>query len=57
MCVLFKGDFEKAYTLFFFKANVKSVFNIKTTLNFFELSSGFKVNFIKSKIGGLGSSR
>jgi len=41
-------------TLFFCEANVKSVFNIKATLNWFELSSGLKVNFMKSKIGGLG---
>jgi len=35
------------YTLFFCETNVKSVFNIKATLNCFELSSGLK-------IGGLG---
>jgi len=41
-------------TLFFCEANVKSVFNIKATLYCFELSFGFKVNFMKSKLGGLG---
>ena len=41
-------------TLFFCETNVKSVFNIKAALNCFELSSGLKVNFMKSKIGGLG---
>jgi len=41
-------------TLFFCEANVKSVFNIKATLNCFELSSELKVNFMKSKIGALG---
>jgi len=41
-------------TLFFCEANVKSVFNIKATLYCFELSFGLKVNFLKSKLGGLG---
>jgi len=40
-------------TLFFCEANVKSVFNIKAALNCFKLSSGLKVNFMKSKLGGL----
>jgi len=41
-------------TLFFSEANTKSVFNIKVILLCFELASGFKVNFLKSKIGGTG---
>jgi len=41
-------------TVFFCEANVKSVFNIKVALNCFELSSGLKVNFMKSKISCLG---
>jgi len=42
-------------TLFFFcKENIKSVFNIKVMLSFFELASGLKVNFLKSRIGGVG---
>jgi len=40
--------------LFFCEANTKSVFNIKAALNCFELCYEFKVNFMKSKIGGLG---
>jgi len=40
-------------TLFFCKENTKSVFNIKMTLNCFELSSELKVNFLKSKISEL----
>ena len=41
-------------TLFFCKANIKSVFNMKAILLCFELSSRLKVNFVKSTIGGLG---
>jgi len=41
-------------TLFFCKANTKSVFNIKVALNCFELSSRLKVNFLKNGIGGMG---
>jgi len=41
-------------TIFFCAANVKSIFNIKATLNCFELAFGLKVNFMKSKVGGLG---
>jgi len=41
-------------TLFFCEANCKSIFNIKVALNFFELSFGLKVNFMKSRLGGLG---
>ena len=41
-------------TLFFCEANTKSVFDIKATLNCFELCSRLKVNFMKSRIGGLG---
>ena len=41
-------------TLFFCKASVKSVFNIKVILNFFELAFGLKVNFLKSRISGVG---
>jgi len=41
-------------TLFFYEANTKSVFNIKGSLNCFELSYDLKVNFLKSRIGGLG---
>jgi len=40
--------------LFFCHANSKSVFNIRTMLNCFELASGLKVNFLKSSIGGVG---
>jgi len=41
-------------TLFFCEANTKSVLNIKVVLNCFELSSRLKVNFLNSRIGGLG---
>ena len=41
-------------TLFFCEANTKSVFNIKAILQCFELSSGLRVNFMKSRIGGTG---
>jgi len=41
-------------TLFFCEANAKSVFNIKAILQCFELSSGLRVNFGKSRIGGMG---
>ncbi|XP_068483362.1 uncharacterized protein [Phaseolus vulgaris] len=44
-------------TLFFCEANTKSVFNIKAILLCFELASGLKVNFLKSRIGGLGLSQ
>jgi len=39
-------------TLFFCKANVQSVFVIKIILNCFELASGLKVNYHKSRVGG-----
>jgi len=41
-------------TLFFCEANTKSVLNIKAILQCFELSSGLRVNFAKSRIGGTG---
>jgi len=41
-------------TLFFCEANTKSIFNIKAILQCFKLSSGLRVNFVKSRIGGLG---
>ena len=41
-------------TLFFCKANTKSVFNMKAILLCFELAFGLKVNFVKSTISGLG---
>jgi len=41
-------------TLFFCKANTKNVFNIKAALNCFELCYELKVNFMKSRIEGLG---
>ena len=41
-------------TLFFCKAKIKSVFNIKVMLNYFELASGLKLNFSKSRLGGIG---
>jgi len=41
-------------TLFFCKANVKIVFNIRVILNYFELASGLKVNFFKTRLGGVG---
>ena len=44
-------------TLFFCKANTKSIFNIKAILQCFELSYGLRVNFSKSRIGGLGLSQ
>ena len=40
--------------LFFCEANCKSVFNTKVALNCFELSFGLQVNFMKSRLGGLG---
>jgi len=39
-------------TLFFCEANTKNIFNIKAILQCFELSSGLRVNFLKSRIGG-----
>jgi len=41
-------------TLFFCEANTKSIFNIKEILQCFELSSGHRVNFLKSRIGETG---
>ena len=41
-------------TLFFCEANTKSVFNIKAILQCFELASGLRVNFAKSRIDGTG---
>ena len=41
-------------TLFICEANTKSVFNIKVILQCFQLSSGLRVNFLKSRIGGTG---
>jgi len=40
-------------TLCFCKANLKRVFNIKVILNYFKLASDLKVNFLKSRIGGV----
>ena len=40
--------------LFFCETNIKSVFTIKVMLNCFDLASDLKVNFLKSRIGGLG---
>jgi len=41
-------------TLFFCEANIKSVFYIKVMLSCFELASGLKANFLKSRIRGVG---
>ena len=41
-------------TPFFCEANTKSAFSIKAILQCFELSSGLRVNFAKSRIGGTG---
>ena len=41
-------------TLFFYKAKAQSVFVIKAILNCFELASGLKGNFQKSKVEGVG---
>ena len=41
-------------TLFFCKATTKSMLNIKAILNFFELASSLKVNFLKSSIRRVG---
>ena len=43
-------------TLFFSEANTKKIFNIKAILQCFELASGLRVNFVKSRIGGTGLS-
>ncbi|XP_068497985.1 uncharacterized protein [Phaseolus vulgaris] len=43
-------------TLFFCEANTKSIFNIKAILQCFELASRLRVNFVKSRIGGMGLS-
>jgi len=43
--------------LFFCKVNPQSVFVIKVMLNCFELTSGLKVNSLKSFIGGVGCSQ
>jgi len=44
-------------TLFFYEANTKSIFNIKAILQCFELFSGLRVNFLKSRIGRMGLSQ
>jgi len=41
-------------TLFFCKASIQSVLNLKAILKCFELVSGLKVNYSKSKVGGVG---
>ena len=41
-------------TLFFSKASIQSVLNLKAILKCFELASGLKVNYSKSKVGGVG---
>jgi len=41
-------------TIFFCEENNKSFFNIIVALNCFELSYGFKVNFMKRRNGGMG---
>ncbi len=41
-------------TLFFSETNTKSIFNLKAILQCFELASGLRVNFAKSRIGGTG---
>jgi len=41
-------------TLFLCEASFKSVCNLKVILHCFELASGLKVNFSKSRIGGVG---
>ena len=41
-------------TLFFCKANPQNAFVIKVMLKCFELASGLKVNYMKSRIGGVG---
>jgi len=43
-------------TLFFCKANPQSVFAIKVMLNCYELALGLKVNYMKSRMGGVGCS-
>ena len=40
--------------MFFCKVNIKSVFNIKVMLNCFELAFSLKMNFFKSRLGGVG---
>jgi len=41
-------------TMFLCEANIKKVRNLKVILHCFELASGLKVNFSKSRIGGVG---
>ncbi|XP_068461703.1 uncharacterized protein [Phaseolus vulgaris] len=41
-------------TLFFCDASIKSMYNLKVLLNYFEIAFGLKVNFSKSRIGGVG---
>jgi len=41
-------------TLFLCEANFKFVFNLKVILHCFKLAFGLKVNFSKSRIGGVG---
>jgi len=41
-------------TLFFYKASIQSVLTLKAILKCFELASGLKVNYYKSKFGGVG---
>ena len=41
-------------TLFFANNSMQNVLTIKAILRFFELASGLKVNFFKSKVVGIG---
>jgi len=41
-------------TLFLCANNTKSVFTSEVIMNYFDLASDFKVNFLKSRIGGVG---
>jgi len=41
-------------TLFFYKASVQSVLTLKAILKCFELASSLKVNYSKTKVGGVG---
>jgi len=41
-------------TLFFCKASIQSVLTLRAILKCFELASGLKVNYSKSKVGGVG---
>ena len=58
LCFLCRGKASNLQyaddTLFFCKASIQSVLTLKAILKCFKLASGLKVNYSKSKVGGVG---